>query len=150
MNNPKIHINDNLSFAPSLKELAASYSGKVVYIDLWGTWCYPCMQEIQYMPALKAHFKDSDLVCLYIDRDEDKDDERWKDYVYIHNITGEHVRMTGAQIDQIWNELAPGSPKQSYPRYCILDKNGNLVVDDAKRPSSGENLYDQISSVLGK
>jgi thiol-disulfide isomerase/thioredoxin len=44
--------------------------GKVVFINLWATWCPPCRAEMPGIAALKAHFKnDSSVVFLMVDTD---------------------------------------------------------------------------------
>jgi thiol-disulfide isomerase/thioredoxin len=150
MSNAQIHIHGTVGDPVSLDELVGPYLGKTVFIDLWGTWCYPCVKEFDYMPAIKTYFADSGLVFVYIDRDEDKDDERWKDYIYTHDLAGEHYRLTPAQIDRFWPQISPGNKKQSYPRYVIVDAKGHLAIPDALRPSKGQELYDQVSMVLRK
>ena len=37
----------------------------------------------------------------------------------------------------------------SLPRYLIVDREGNMVVKDAKRPSDGQALYDQLAEQFG-
>ncbi|MCH5715996.1 thioredoxin domain-containing protein [Niabella hibiscisoli] len=32
----------------SLKKLISPFKGKVVYLDIWGSWCGPCLSEIAY------------------------------------------------------------------------------------------------------
>ena len=39
----------------------SDYSGKVIVLDLWATWCGPCRQEIPYLKALATEFKDKGL-----------------------------------------------------------------------------------------
>ena len=144
----EIRFVKNTGSINSLAELLAPYKGKTVYLDLWGTWCGPCIKEINNSTELKRRFKDKNVVFLYLDRDEDKDDGKWKDFIYVHDLTGEHVRMNAGQIKKIWSDL--GEPSQSYPRYYIFDKDGSLVLKNASRPSDGEYLYTQLNAALSK
>ena len=46
------------------------YRGKVVLLNVWATWCTPCIVEMPTLQALHREFKDSDLevVAVSIDR----------------------------------------------------------------------------------
>lgn len=47
-----------------------SLKGKVVFINLWATWCPPCIYEMPSINKLKNTFKDNDdLVFLMVDVD---------------------------------------------------------------------------------
>ncbi len=60
--------------APSLAELSgwlnsepldwASLHGKVVLIDMWGTWCNPCLKSLPHLVELHERFADRGLVVL--------------------------------------------------------------------------------------
>jgi len=49
-----------------------TYRGKVVLLNLWATWCGPCLMEIPELNRLQADFEDRGLVILSIS-DEDSD-----------------------------------------------------------------------------
>lgn len=132
----------------SLKSLMAPYIGKVVYLDIWGTWCGPCMTEMQFEASLEGHFKGQHVVFLFIDVDNDQFEDRWKNFVITNNLIGEHLRVPGSKIKDIWNDLGVSNAEQLYPYYCIFNTDGKVEVKDAYRPSTGKNLYDQISRVL--
>lgn len=42
----------------------STFHGKVVVIDLWATWCGPCMVEKPYYEALVEKYKDNDNIVL--------------------------------------------------------------------------------------
>ena len=46
------------------------YSGRVVVIDVWASWCAPCVEGIPRLVALAERFRDApfDLVGLSVDR----------------------------------------------------------------------------------
>jgi len=133
----------------SLNELVAPYKGKVVYLDVWGTWCGPCREEMKYAAALKQHVDSSKVVFLYLDEDADEKDGQWREYVQMNNITGEHLRMNEQDIGVIWEALLPDSPlARTYPRFFIFGRNGKLVQANAKRPSDEEVLYNQLKEAI--
>jgi thiol-disulfide isomerase/thioredoxin len=148
--NLNIKIRPDYRNISSLQALLAPYKGKIVFIDMWGTWCPHCVQDMVFEPVLKDRLKGKDIIFLYIAREEDKDDEVWRDFIFVNNLTGEHVRRTADQIAPLWNELGIADSDQAYPHYFIIDRSGNVMINNAKRPSDGDALYLQLETVLNK
>lgn len=47
----------------------SDYRGKVVFLDLWGTWCIQCVAEMPRVQALYNRYKnDPDVVFLIVSR----------------------------------------------------------------------------------
>ncbi|RPD41471.1 TlpA family protein disulfide reductase [Chitinophaga barathri] len=134
----------------SIYEVVKTLKGKVVYLDIWGTWCGPCKEEIKQLPGLKAAFADKDVAYIYLAMDDDDRDALWKDYIKVNNMEGVHLRKTRQTIAPFWKELLADHPDKAeyYPQYFLFDKTGKLVVSKAKRPSEKEALYEQINALL--
>lgn len=47
----------NLSLLDGKKKKLADYSGKVLVVDLWATWCGPCRQEIPHLVQIAKEYK---------------------------------------------------------------------------------------------
>jgi peroxiredoxin len=45
------------------------YRGKVVFLNVWATWCPPCLWEMPSMEALHRKYRDRDLVVLAVSID---------------------------------------------------------------------------------
>ncbi len=115
--------------------------GKVVYLDFWASWCGPCKREMPYASELKAHFKDKDVVFLYVSIDEKE--EAWIKGIEAMNISGVHTRTSG------WGgDLAKLYRISSVPAYFLIDKRGNLVFKQTPRPSQKEQLISEIERLL--
>ncbi|TSD64847.1 TlpA family protein disulfide reductase [Inquilinus sp. KBS0705] len=147
--NKEIQIADGYNKMTSIYQAISKFKGKVVYLDIWGTWCGPCKQEIKYNPALKQYFKGKDVAFVYLDMDDDEKDGKWRDFIKVNGMTGLHLRKSRSDIQPFWDELMPkGDDTRYYPMYFIFDKTGKLVQPNAKRPSDKEELYKQIAQYL--
>jgi thiol-disulfide isomerase/thioredoxin len=147
--NKNIRIVDGYDKITSIYQVVNQLKGKVVYLDIWGTWCGPCKQEIRFNPNLKQHFADKDVAFVYLDMDEDAQDAQWREFLKVNSLTGLHLRKNRKDIARFWDELRSLKDKQQlYPTYFIFDKNGKLVQEDAKRPSDEAALYRQLEQYL--
>ena len=50
----------------------ADYRGKVVFLNIWATWCPPCRKEMPSMQKMYEHFKGKDFEMLTISIDENQ------------------------------------------------------------------------------
>jgi thiol-disulfide isomerase/thioredoxin len=149
MANKNIIIADGYEKMTSIYQAINKFKGKVVYLDMWGTWCGPCKDELRYNPALKEQFKGKDVAFVYLDMDDDAKDAQWREFIKVNGMTGLHIRKNSQDMETFWNELLPkGDGIRSYPTYFIFDKNGKLVKAKAKRPSDQTELYQQIQQYL--
>jgi len=49
----------------------SGYRGKVVLVNLWATWCPPCIEELPVLEKLEADYSSKGLVVLGVAGDED-------------------------------------------------------------------------------
>lgn len=111
---PDLKFKDENGKTISLKSL----KGKVVFINLWATWCPPCIHEMPSINELRKTFKDNDdLVFLMADVDG--------------NIEKSKTWMKSKKFDlpvhvphgEIPRDLFTGS----IPTTIIVDKQNNIV-----------------------
>lgn len=125
------------------KEISlSSFRGKVVYLDIWATWCLPCRDEMRKTKRIKAKYANkSDLVFLYVSID--KDEMKWKRYVFKNQISGIHlISKEGKESNVLSNYKA-----DYIPRYVLITKKGFIYEADAKRPSD-LGLDDDLDKLL--
>ncbi len=125
----------------SFNRIIEQYKGKVIYVDFWASWCGPCKHEMPFSLKLQEKFKDKDVVFLFFSTD--KDSVAWKQMIKILQITGDHYRLNKAvrkEIDSLFNV-------RFIPRYVIIDKNGKVIDDKAKRPGN-EEVVKKINALL--
>jgi|GEM_PF-923798 len=120
---------------------AEKYKGKVVYIDIWATWCGPCRAEFPHMIDLQEQYKDEPVVFVSLCLASDRSD--WKEAVKSQNIPGERYFFSKSQTKRLRNNL----DFKGYPTYMLIDRNGDLVDRQAPRPSSDEKIIKKLDKL---
>lgn len=129
---------------PDGKELSLSdLKGKVVYIDVWATWCRPCVEEFPHAKKIKQQFEgNNQVVFLYVSIDSDV--QSWKKYLKSNpSLKGVHINLSNEQCDFIFNSYQ----MDSIPQFMLIDQAGNIVSVKAPRPSSGK-VAEEIQKLL--
>lgn len=115
----------------------SSLQGKLLYIDVWATWCGPCKLELPKMKTLAEHYKD-DANVLLVSISIDQDFDRWKETIskseQISNWSQYHV--TGA----LESDFCKRYNVVGIPRFLIIDRNGKVVSLDAPRPGEASTI----------
>lgn len=100
-----------------LQVIARPYRGKMVLIDMWNTWCGPCMRAMKSLQPLKEELKD--VVYLYV-ADETSPEGKWK--LTIPDIHGIHYRITNEQSAALGKLYEyPG-----IPTYFVVNREGDI------------------------
>jgi thiol-disulfide isomerase/thioredoxin len=117
----------------------SSLKGKLVYVDVWATWCGPCKAEIPALQALEAEYHDKNIQFLSVSVDTDK--AAWETMVAEKELGGIQLWADG------WSEITKDYAIFGIPRFMLFDEAGNVVSTDAIRPSSDE-IRDLLNSNL--
>lgn len=94
------------------------FKGKVIFLNLWATWCPPCIAEMPGVNKLYNELQSEDIVFLMLSLDKDfkkaKKFKEQKDYNFeIYTLDG--------GIPQMYNS-------QSIPTTYVIDAEGNLAL----------------------
>ena len=127
-------------------DLLESFRGKNLLIDIWATWCAPCVEEFNHKGILKPFIDDGSISVLYISIDKPRWENKWKENIRFNELEGYHVLADNILIRDMWKQL--GGREGLIPRYALIDKNGSIYLNNAAPPSEGERLVKQIESLL--
>jgi thiol-disulfide isomerase/thioredoxin len=127
----------------SLSDILQEQQGKVVFLDIWASWCGPCKEEMKASKALQSKLNSSEVVFIYLSIDES--DLAWKKAVQKLNLKplGLHYRRGQKAATELMQFLRA----RTIPRYVIFDRKGIPVELDAAFPSEEECL-EQLQSAL--
>ena len=104
-----------------LRKLIEPYQGKLIYVDIWGTWCAPCRENLKESWRVREALKDYDIVYLFLANNSS--DEAWKSVISEYNLTGPncvHYNLPEDQQSAIERYIGVNG----YPTYKLIDKQG--------------------------
>lgn len=128
-----------------LRKIIEPYKGKIVLLDIWGTWCGPCKEVLSHSQEEYERLKDYPMVYLYLANRSN--DTSWKNVIKEYNVTGDnvaHYNLPASQQSAIENFLSV----HSFPSYRLFDQQGNLldVNADPRDLDALEGLIKKISA----
>ena len=139
---------DNYEAFNTLEEAVKPLLGNKIYIDVWATWCSPCIGEFIHNEAMKKVLAENDIQQLYISIDRGEDiDLKWKEYIKYYQLKGKHIRANEVLYLNLMKQYSRNAeiPYIAIPWYILIDEKGNVVNDRAKNPSeivSGQKFWE--------
>ncbi len=112
------------------------------YVDVWASWCGPCIANLKFLNRLSSNPKFSSVkfVTLNIDKDIQKGIDFREKYIYDNNIL--NLRL-GEEINPIFIEE---NKIKLIPRYIIFDRNRIILKDYCSGPSNPR-LIEEINAL---
>lgn len=116
-------------------------SGKVRLINVWATWCAPCVEEFPDLTAIARKFSRREFELITISLDQPNQMDRAKAFLGKHRaVMSEKLRKTveaegrstnnylytGASLDDLANALDPDWPGP-IPYSILVDQNGKVL-----------------------
>jgi thiol-disulfide isomerase/thioredoxin len=116
----------------------ADYQGKLVIVDIWGTWCPPCRQEIPHFVQLKKDFPD-DLDIVGVNYEHGDPEEAVPKIVDFVKETG--INYTCVIGDDATREQIPEF--RGFPTTLFVDRTGKVRLKVV-----GYHPYDKLRTYI--
>jgi len=89
--------------------------GRVVVLNLWATWCAPCIEELPSLLALQKRMPELAVVAVSMDQDPDV----YKRFLAEHHVDVLTVRDEEQRVNALYGTV-------QIPETYIIDKQGVL------------------------
>ena len=118
------------------------YTGKVLYVDFWASWCSSCLQSFPFLNQLTHEFGDHGLHIVGVNLDEQIDDAQ---AFLAHHPSKFTITTHGGE------QCAKGFDVQAMPTSYLIDKHGVIrYIHQGFREGEMEELKVQITKLLAE
>ena len=118
----------------------SDFKGNLIYVDVWATWCGPCVRQIPALKKLEEEYHHHNIISLGVSVDNDK--EAWLKMVKEEQLAGV----------QLWankgKEIKENYGIYGIPRFMLFDADGNVISTKAPRPSEYKKIKQLIEDNL--
>jgi thiol-disulfide isomerase/thioredoxin len=119
------------------------FKGKIVFIDVWATWCGPCKGEFPYLKEIEAEYHgNKDIVFVGISIDMASARKKWMNMIKTEGLGGIQL------LDDRGKTFGKKYDIVSIPRFLLIDREGNWIEIKCPRPSSKEDLKRLLDRAL--
>ena len=110
----------------------SDYTGRVVLLDFWATWCVPCAAELPSLQKLYEDKKSDGLVVLGVAMDGPESVAQVSPFARRYNLTFPVLLDEETRVVNVYN------PKRVAPMTVLIDKRGIIA-----RVRNGYNAGDE-------
>jgi len=116
-----LYLGQGTDAATFVATLQNAFPGKALILDVWATWCKPCIIDMEKSKAKKELLKELPLEIIYLAISDGSSQQKWEQTIANLAVSGQHI--------YIKKDLTTALLKQfnlfGYPSYIFIDKDGN-------------------------
>ena len=107
-----------------LRKIIEPYKGKIILLDVWGTWCGPCKEALSHSAEEYERLEPYDMVFLYLANNSAE--EAWKNVIKEYNVLGNNVVHYNLPQDQ-QSAIEHFLGVNAFPTYKLIDRDGQIL-----------------------
>ena len=117
---------------------------KLTVVNIWGSWCGPCVHEIPELQKLYENMKEKNVNVVGIAQDSGSDFDAVKEVLDKNNVTYHNIIPEG-DVEGFVMSL------QAFPTTVFIDSNGNIVggIQGARDLEGFTKIVDEILAKQG-
>ena len=107
---PQFTVSDGVQSADLSK-----LRGKIVVLNLWATWCAPCVEELPSLLEMQREHPEIAVVAISLDQDE----ETYRNFLTRHHVDLVTIRDESGRINTLYGTA-------QIPESYVIDRDGIL------------------------
>lgn len=130
----------------------ARFSGRVVLVDVWGTWCDPCQRSVPFFVELQERYRDDGLEIVGIAFESPASVEARRNLlrkaVESHSIN--YTILDGGTTSEVQIKLPDIASFEGFPALFLIDFTGRVVYTKTGFfPRQRDAIERQVRRALG-
>lgn len=132
-NLPVIEMYDFKGAKSDFRRIVMDKKYKLTVVDLWASWCIPCIGEMPHWEKVKAKFLDKPVRFMTVSIDKEEDVSKWiavakREGIYDKPDQYRLAKFRTSPFTKLLNV-------REIPRYLVINNEGDVVDDNFRRPS---------------
>jgi thiol-disulfide isomerase/thioredoxin len=108
-------------------DILKNNSKKLIYVDVWASWCGPCIEQMTYLKKYEEKIQEStNIISISVDTDS----EKWKNAMKKYNLERNQYLMPNESAKEFNRSLNI----DGIPRYILINNDGDIISWNAPSP----------------
>jgi thiol-disulfide isomerase/thioredoxin len=122
----------------------SDFKGKYLLLDVWGTWCGPCVADVPFLQAAYDRFRDRGFEILGLDFEHGASTETVRAFLKTKGVT-----WPNATSESVKDLIEKRFRITAFPTVILLDRDG-LVVETSSSALRGKALMGTLERILDR
>jgi thiol-disulfide isomerase/thioredoxin len=109
-----------------LSAIQNHFPGKIMLLDIWGTWCGPCVNDIKKSKPKIEELKANNIEVVYLCEGNGSKIATWQEKVLDYDMKGLQFFLSPSLTNQFLEKFKI----TGYPSHVVMDKEGGFHLDD--------------------